>query len=178
MYVYVVEAQNGLVKIGCSRVPESRAALISAHSPVLARLIAKWPGSQAEERELHARFSEYRHHNEWFSLVGPVAAFAAEVRGKDVEIPGWDCLMSLAEHERKLQRSERASRRARERWANPEWRSKWMLDRKFQRIWRDFLKEAQAERRKVSQEDFHRVQEQVYGPPKVEHLSSQKREAA
>lgn len=165
MYVYVVEAQNGLIKIGCSRVPENRAATMSAHSPVLIRLIAKWPGSQAGERELHERFADYRHHNEWFSLVGPVAEFASEVRGKGVEIPSWDSLMFLAEGERKSQRSERASRKARERWADPDWRSKWMLSRKLQRTWNAFHKEARAAGRKVSQEDFIRVKEQVYSAP-------------
>jgi hypothetical protein len=168
MYVYVVEAQNGLIKIGCSRVPENRAALISAHSPVLVRLIAKWPGSQADERELHTRFADFRHHNEWFSLVGPVAEFATEVRGRNVEVAGWESLMFLAESERKSQRSERASRRAREKWADPAWRSKWMLDRKFQRAWNAFHEEARAAGRSVTAKDFERVKQQVYGPPHVE----------
>lgn len=42
-FIYVVEAQNGLIKIGVSASPKSRAQMIHQLSPVPCRLVAIQP---------------------------------------------------------------------------------------------------------------------------------------
>lgn len=124
-YVYVLEAQNGMIKIGCSTCPRTRFEAIFAHSPVLIRQIAEWRGARADELVLHKQFHEFRHHNEWFAGVGPVLAFANEVRGRGVDhIPDWPDLLFHTIEERKKRERVNRSRVSRERWADPEFRNR------------------------------------------------------
>lgn len=90
-FVYLIEAQNGLVKIGSSICPTSRLLATRTHSPVLVRLIAMWPGNRADEYELHARFEEYRSHSEWFKIEGEIIKFVDTYRGIGVQsVEDWD----------------------------------------------------------------------------------------
>lgn len=87
--IYVIEAENGMCKIGCSDKPESRAATVHLHSPVKTRIIAKLPGSFDQERRLHEQFQQYRGHAEWFLMKGEVADFVGRVRGINVDVIDW-----------------------------------------------------------------------------------------
>lgn len=89
-FIYVVEAQNGVLKIGSSAVPHERAATINQHSPVPCRLVAMWPGDSGDESALHKQLAPYRSHCEWFRIEGPVAEFLECARGTGlVEIRPW-----------------------------------------------------------------------------------------
>lgn len=92
--VYLVEAENGLIKIGFGAEPKQRAAIVRLHSPLLTRLIAHWPAPAIEEVELHRQFESYRQHGEWFRAEGAFADFVAQRRGLNVlEIPDWSELV-------------------------------------------------------------------------------------
>jgi hypothetical protein len=124
-FTYIVEAQNGLVKIGCSCDPRGRLNNIALYSPVLVRLIAMWPATRGEELELHQRFDHLRSHKEWFKVEGPLAALLEWAHGLGVErIPDWSELTfhgaDLPIGRLRLARSAAA----RARWADPEWRAK------------------------------------------------------
>lgn len=71
-YVYAIEGA-GLVKIGRAVSPSYRMSTLQAGSPVKLKFRGCVLGDHRLERELHDRFSEYRRHGEWFSLVGIVA---------------------------------------------------------------------------------------------------------
>lgn len=66
-YYYFIHAPDvGMVKIGYSIDPEERLLSLQIGSPCKLYLIAKYPGDVEDERALHARFSSYRSHGEWF----------------------------------------------------------------------------------------------------------------
>ena len=80
--IYVIQAENGMVKIGCSKHPVTRFAAIQFNSPLQLRLIAVLDGNGADERALHARFDHSRRHNEWFVPDREVILFLADAWGK------------------------------------------------------------------------------------------------
>lgn len=123
--VYVIEAAIGVIKIGCSRWPQQRADYVSSHSPSPVRLIAVLPGGGREERQFHARFSEFRSHNEWFLIDGAVADFVREIFGTGLDrVQDWDECDRSPLHERKLQIRARLSAAAKARWADPQFRER------------------------------------------------------
>jgi hypothetical protein len=71
-YVYLLEAENGLYKIGRSKHPRFRIAeLTKAIAPFEIKAIhtAWYPDCHQAERELHVAFSEQRRRGEWFALT-------------------------------------------------------------------------------------------------------------
>jgi len=66
-YLYLIEHQNGLVKIGRSVNPEAREKTLQAEDPRL-RLIFSGIGCGCFERRLHKIFSSVRRRGEWFDL--------------------------------------------------------------------------------------------------------------
>lgn len=93
-FVYLIEAQNGLVKVGVGQKVGDRFTATRTHSPVLVRLIAAWPGTPKDEAALHVKFAAYRSHGEWFRLEGNFARFVDEWRGHNMpDIPEWDELL-------------------------------------------------------------------------------------
>lgn len=90
-FIYIVEAENGRVKIGRSRSPEQRIVCIRTHSPLMVRLIAVWEDTAGAEAALHDKFAPARLHCEWFMPTREVLAFVRERRGVGVdEIMSWD----------------------------------------------------------------------------------------
>lgn len=90
--IYLIENTNGMVKIGCSADPWKRCHTIASSSPYPVTVIAQWPGSHAEERELHSRFAGLHAHREWFRVEGPLAEFVAQRRGLNIteeDTPPW-----------------------------------------------------------------------------------------
>lgn len=84
-FVYVVEAENGLIKIGASAKPIERARGICANSPIKCRLIISIAGIREDEQKIHAQFLEHRAWSEWFRKEGAVRQFVDEHRGQGVE---------------------------------------------------------------------------------------------
>ena len=118
-FVYVLEAENGLVKIGYSVTPEKRERISQTHSPVRVRMIAFWKADQDEEFDLHRRFEDYREHGEWFRYVGEIAAWVDRVRGTNVlQITQWSDLTIAAAHLRKEEQSKRQAEAMRRLWRN------------------------------------------------------------
>lgn len=122
-YVYVIEAQNGFIKIGYGESPRNRATAVATHSPIPTRLVATIPATQRQEAEIHELFAAFRNHREWFRVEGPVVAFLEMVRGRGIaSVPAWDACLYVGQVERRRRGAEIRSRLAKERWANPEWR--------------------------------------------------------
>jgi hypothetical protein len=93
-FIYLIEAENGLVKIGRAQKVSDRVRAVRVHSPVLARLIAQWPGGADEEEALHVEFAAFRRHGEWFLMKGAFLSFVEISRGRGVdEIPSWGDLL-------------------------------------------------------------------------------------
>ncbi len=69
-YVYVVEAPNGLYKVGWAKRPEKRLAELQLSSPVRLTLLCSWRCRDANKAEgiLHQVFREKRSHGEWYAL--------------------------------------------------------------------------------------------------------------
>lgn len=89
-FIYLIEAENGLVKIGKGQRVEDRVQSVRLHSPVRCRLIAAWPGDAEDERTLHEHFASARDHGEWFRLEGGFSAYVESRRGLSVpHIPDW-----------------------------------------------------------------------------------------
>lgn len=122
-YVYLIEAQNGVAKIGCARDPYQRLAAVRTHSPVLVRLIAIWPGNYAGERLLHARFDQHRLASEWFQIDGTFRQFVAESHGTGLDaVQPWSDLTFHNAGE-KTARSKRLRQAAmKEIWRDPVWK--------------------------------------------------------
>lgn len=122
-FVYLIEARIGVVKIGCGASPEQRLAAVHTHSPVLVRLIAKWPGSHMDERQLHKRFVAFRQQSEWFQIDGELLSFVHEVRGKGLDrILDWSEISYAAVEERRARKREQHSLKMRGHYDDPNWK--------------------------------------------------------
>lgn len=84
--IYVIQAENGYVKIGSSQMPFVRMDAMQFASPLQLRLIAIFPGDYRDERKLHDKFASSRRHNEWFAADGEVVKFVAEVWGRGLPL--------------------------------------------------------------------------------------------
>jgi len=124
VYVYVIEARNGVIKIGRSECPAMRVKLFDLYSPVKTRLIAMWPDIMQAEAELHRRFHAQRLHAEWFLIEGPVADFVNEVRGCGLPegVADWNLPTVESREEKRIRKNLAQSERMKAIWANPEWR--------------------------------------------------------
>lgn len=80
-HVYVIEASNGLVKIGTAFDIELRCGQLQAMSPVQLRLHSYvLNGGEKLERKLHAMLNHRRSHGEWFEVdLQTVKMFIAEL---------------------------------------------------------------------------------------------------
>jgi hypothetical protein len=137
-YVYVIEARNGLIKIGCSQNPAGRAATVATHSPVQTRLIAMWPGAMADESALHTRFRDFRQHREWFCIVGPVAEFVATNFGRGLEsVQSWDDQLFWSGADGRETRHIKRSLAIKERFKDPEYRRHHAINLRAARINRE-----------------------------------------
>ena len=70
-YVYFIEADNGLVKIGKSKDVRKRLSALRGSSPVRLWLLFSIDcGGRAHQTEIefHKRFEAKRHHGEWYRL--------------------------------------------------------------------------------------------------------------
>lgn len=122
-FVYLIEAQIGVLKIGCSARPETRLKTMAVNSPTPLRLVAIWPGVTADERALHAKFADNRFYNEWFRIEGELAEFVANVRGIGVTaIPDWSDSGPDGSAERKKAGRRKASAKLKALWADPSHR--------------------------------------------------------
>lgn len=100
--IYVVQAENGYIKIGSSSNPLVRLDTMQFASPLQLRLIAIFPGDYREERKLHDRFEKSRRHNEWFAADKDVIQFTAEVWGRGLpEVEEWVTDFSLLRQTKK-----------------------------------------------------------------------------
>lgn len=145
-FVYLIESQNGLVKIGCSQWPKQRETMINQHSPVPARLVACWPGRQADERVLHRKFHAHRNHNEWFRIEGELTSFVEASRGLGVDrVATWDELTIAGIEQRNQDVSARLSAMSKARWADPAWRERHRVARERGRAFREARRPAPAE---------------------------------
>jgi hypothetical protein len=79
-YVYAIEC-CGRVKLGFSGRPDLRLHKISSDAPFPCEMLGFWPGTMADEQELHRRFADVRAHGEWFALTLPLRSFIAEMVG-------------------------------------------------------------------------------------------------
>jgi len=70
-YVYVVEADNGLYKIGLSKEPRKRIDALGVKLPYELEIIIliETPDRYELERELHEQFADKRKNGEWFELT-------------------------------------------------------------------------------------------------------------
>lgn len=77
--VYFLRRADGVgpIKIGCSIFTERRLAEVSQWSPEPLELLARVPGSPADERVLHKQFAAARLHHEWFDPVPALLSFIA-----------------------------------------------------------------------------------------------------
>lgn len=126
-FVYIIEAENGVVKIGCSMFPKERVNNCISHSPIPVRLIAQWPGDTSDERAFHRQFRNYRSHREWFRAVGDLAAFVESKRGTGVEcVPAWcELAFDFPKDPRPLTKIKRSAS-MKKLWADPVRKAEWL----------------------------------------------------
>lgn len=85
--VYIIEAENDLVKIGFSKDPRSRLATLQTGSAGQLRLIATAPATPDQERELHRLLNSSRERGEWFRKTRQVLAAISMMTPCDVVVP-------------------------------------------------------------------------------------------
>lgn len=120
--IYVIQAENGMVKIGCSKHPATRIASIQFNSPLQLRLIAILDGNGADERRLHSRFDQSRRHNEWFAPDREVVLFLADVWGKGLSdgVVEWITDFSSIRETKREATRRRLSEVAKKSWARSD----------------------------------------------------------
>lgn len=128
--IYVIEAENGLFKIGSSRVPQQRFAQVAAHSPCKVRLVAIWAGAPRAEQQIHQDLDPYRSHHEWFRKEGAALVFFQQKLGVGITaLPAW----AYSDRPTMPGRWAVLSEIARKRWAEPEYRARMLTARRAAR---------------------------------------------
>ena len=118
--IYVIEAENGLFKVGSSRAALQRVNSIAAHSACRVRLVALWIGMVRDEQVLHEILDAHRQHHEWFRKEGEAARFFEAVFGRGMtSVPVWE------NHDRATMPSRRKalSVALKRKWADPAYRA-------------------------------------------------------
>lgn len=110
MSVYVIESENGLVKIGEARNPRYRFSQIQACSPVQLRLVAIL--KDESECSLHKLFAQYRRNNEWFESTGLLWFWVEAARGTGLDDPVTDWVKDWSVYRSTKKDQHRASLRA------------------------------------------------------------------
>jgi hypothetical protein len=80
--VYVVGFAD-YIKIGWSKSVDRRLCVVQDGVPEVLTVIATFPGSQRDERNLHRHFSAYRLHGEWFRKPPNLIEVIDQYRAKD-----------------------------------------------------------------------------------------------
>lgn len=78
-FIYAVMAANGLVKIGFSKNPRSRAVKINSDASSPCRLLGFVEASVAVEAALHRRLAAHRVYSEWYRHEGLVREFVDQL---------------------------------------------------------------------------------------------------
>jgi hypothetical protein len=93
--VYFIQRdENGPIKIGTARKPQSRLAILQTGSDAHLYLLHHIPGWKKTERALHLRFSRYRLTGEWFSPAQEILDFIAGLQSGKVEFPSLEVGMT------------------------------------------------------------------------------------
>lgn len=87
--IYFLQCEaTGLVKIGFSEKARARLRSIRRQSSTSIKTLLLVDAGEAEEAELHRRFSADRHHNEWFRMTPALAAEIERLRSLGKIDPG------------------------------------------------------------------------------------------
>ena len=88
-FIYAIEAEGReYIKIGFSTNVERRLAALQTGTPDELRLIAHWPGTLAEERQIHLKLKEWRIVREWFKASAEVLNIVERLsQGEKLEPP-------------------------------------------------------------------------------------------
>lgn len=78
--IYYVEGCCNHIKIGFAKNPARRLRALQSGSPSPLNLLAIEPGTPADERRLHRRFSRHRGYGEWFRPAPELLAHVNQVR--------------------------------------------------------------------------------------------------
>lgn len=81
-FIYAIRSGD-FVKIGYAADPWKRRSSIRLANPHPCEMLGFSPGSRADEKALHSKFSAYHHRGEWFRNEGPVAEFAMGLDHRD-----------------------------------------------------------------------------------------------
>lgn len=71
-WVYFLQAENGLIKIGYSTDVNGRVETIQSLSPLKVNLLTILKGSRSLEANYHKTFAKHKHHGEWFETNEPL----------------------------------------------------------------------------------------------------------
>lgn len=88
-WVYFIRCPaNGLIKVGFTDHPDPwiRIELVAGASPVPVEVLGVVPGGRYLEKNLHAAFAPYWHHNEWFEPAPALVDFI-KVHAREVGAP-------------------------------------------------------------------------------------------
>ena len=86
--IYIIAADNGLLKIGISKYPAARLATLSTGLPYDLRIVRSWwhPDAFRVERVVHSALAEHRVRREWFnvSIEAATAAILHAIKENNV----------------------------------------------------------------------------------------------
>lgn len=77
-FIYAIEC-GSRIKIGFSKKPDARFNKIASDAPFPCVMLGYWPGTIADELEVHAKFRAIRSHGEWFASTTEILAFIADM---------------------------------------------------------------------------------------------------
>ena len=77
-FIYAIECA-GRIKLGFSAKPEARFTKVASDSPFPCQLLGYWPGTGADELEIHAKFNSIRQYGEWFDATPELLEFVTRV---------------------------------------------------------------------------------------------------
>lgn len=81
-YVYFIAGEDTPIKIGFSKQPHERLAILQTAHWCRLSIVAKIEGCLAIEAEYHRRFAEHRMHGEWFAPHPDILAEIERLKGR------------------------------------------------------------------------------------------------
>lgn len=79
-FVYFIQAENGMVKIGYSARLQQRWLNLQASNPMGLTMLVYVQGDSVAEERLHTAFADCRQLGEWFSPTPALMAYIAELK--------------------------------------------------------------------------------------------------
>ena len=82
-FIYFIQSENDLIKIGWTENIKKRINNLQTNSPFILNMLYFFKGTIEQEGNLHKKFEKYKHHNEWFQTNKEILTYIQNRKEED-----------------------------------------------------------------------------------------------